>query len=85
MKFYKYALIFTILVSVYSLTACYKFLAFQEKAGIARAVYCRLTYFHLLPRPFSVIDFVIHFILWFTVSILIYRLYMRYLKGKLPF
>jgi len=79
----KYAIIVAILISVYSFSQCYRFLAFGEPVGGLKTFYCSLTFFHFFPRSFSVLDFVFHLGVWIALAILGYRVYLRYLAGKL--
>lgn len=83
-KNYKYVLVLVALVGTYSYTQCHNFLAFGREVGVGRAIYCRLTFFHLFSRPLSILDVVFHFMLWLALGLGLLRLYMRYLKDRMP-
>lgn len=76
----KYALLFAIVATSYSFAQCYKFIAYKEPVSLGRSIYCSIGFFQFIPRPFSVIDFVIHLFVWVVISMALYRLYFRFFK-----
>lgn len=78
----KYVIIAAIVFSVLSLSQCYPVFTAGDSAGFLRSAYCRISFFHFVPRKFSLIDYVIHLILWIIVGIGVLRFYVRYLKGR---
>jgi ABC-type microcin C transport system permease subunit YejE len=79
----KYAIVLAIVISVYSFSQCYRFLAYKEVVGGMKALYCSVSFFHLFPRSFSALDFFVHLFVWIVLSIVVYRIYLRYLGGKI--
>jgi hypothetical protein len=80
----KYAIVFAIIVAVFSFAQCYGYLAMEQKVGFLKVVYCNISFFRLLPRSFSFFDFFVHLFVWIVISIGLYRVYLWYLGGKFP-
>lgn len=79
----KYAIVAAVVIAVYGMNQCFPFLAFGEEVGLLRSLYCRVSFFHFIPRKFSPIDFVVHLFVWIVICILVWRVFVRYLKGKI--
>ena len=78
----KYVIVFAIILAAYSFSKCYALLTTGVSSGFFQAIYCRVSFLHFIPRRFSPIDFVVHLFLWFVVAILVWRLYVKYIKGR---
>lgn len=80
----KYALVFAIIVAAYSFSQCYRFLAFDEEVSFLKSIYCNVTFFGFIPRPFSVVDFFVHLLIWIAISFVGYSFWSSYLRGRFP-
>lgn len=78
----RYVIVATILLTVYSFSRCYGYLARNETVGLLKGLYCRVSFLHFLPRGFSPVDFVVHLFLWIVLGIVVWRAYGKYLKGR---
>lgn len=78
----KYVLVAAVLLSVYSFSQCYKYIAFGIEVSLVRSLYCRAGFFHFFPRPFTPFDFVIHLLVWIALCVFLFYLYRTYLKGR---
>ena len=80
----KFAIVFGIVVAVFSFSQCYGYIALEQKVGFFKLLYCNIGFFRLLPRAFSFVDFFVHLFVWIVASIGLYRVYLYFLGGKFP-
>jgi hypothetical protein len=78
----KYVILVVLIIAVYSTTQCYPLLTAGEPDGFLRSVYCRISFFHFIPRKFSPVDFVIHLFIWVVIGIVAWRVYAKYIKAR---
>ena len=79
-----YFLIFGVVAACISLFQCYSYLMGKEEAGFLKAAYCRISFSQIFQGSLSIFGVIIHLVVWLAVSLVLYRIYMRYLHGRLP-